>query len=73
MVSDLREWYAYVVLRDPLWTDNDVEVYDNIGEALAMLDMLRQDVKNGDEDGDFRIYRIEATDAAVPQPERTAL
>lgn len=50
----------YVVLREPLWTDNDTEVYDDITEAQAALDELRELVLAGDEDGDFRIYRIDA-------------
>lgn len=59
----------YVVLREPLWQDSDTEVYDDIAGAQAALDELHLAVEEGDEDGEFRIYRIEAVDPAPAQEE----
>ena len=53
----------YVVLREPLWTDNDVEVYDSLGAARDAWEELGRDVAAGDEEGDFRIYRLAPADA----------
>jgi hypothetical protein len=52
----------YVVLRWPLYTDLDTEVYDDVDEARLMIAELAEDVLTGEEEGEFRIWRLVAVD-----------
>jgi hypothetical protein len=45
-----------------LEADLDTEVYDDVDEARLMIAELAEDVLDGDEDGECRVWRLVAVD-----------